>query len=524
MSKTRSKNRPETDGPQPEKEGQGHQGPVDLARFKVGTSVPPLYFRPLGSDYLVTNDAGKHAFLSPGEFRQVIEGRFSPSSDRYDELVQKGFVDSGHAAAILEQGFSARNRHLLVGPSLHILILTLRCNQQCGYCQASRRPMSAPSVDMSVQTSKRILDMVFQSPSAALTIEFQGGEPLVNFEVLKAVVLDAEKRNETQHRTLYFSVVTNLTLMDEDKLDFLLDHNVTICTSLDGPKSLHDANRPWSNRSSYDHTVTWIERIRQAYRDRGFGNDEYQLNALLTVTHKTLSKASAIVNEYVRLGFRVIHLRPLQPFGLADRTWKRQGYSDSAFLSFYREALDAILALNDQGIEIQEKTASLFLTKMLTDHDPNYMDLRTPCGAAIGQLAYNYDGRVYPCDEARMVAAMGDDVFRIGSVFEDSYETVIRHDTVRAMATASCLEAIPGCAHCAYKPYCGVCPVLSYVSQGDIFARQPTSSRCRTQMGIQDLLFAIMKTADTKTLKILKRWTEQREPVASGRHSDKVKP
>ncbi len=123
-----------------------------------------------------------------------------------------------------------------------------------------------------------------------------------------------------------------------------------------------------------------------------------------------------------------------------------------------------------------------------------------------------------------MVAAMGDQAFRLGSVFEDSYERIIHHDTVRAMATASCLETIPGCAHCAYKPYCGVCPVLSYVSQGDIFARQPTSSRCRTQTGIQDILFATLKAADHKTIEELKRWTEQREPIASARHSDRVEP
>ncbi len=499
------------------KSGRRIEALLKRAIRRQAPDLLPFTFRRLDGSVLLTNDAGRFTFLTEEEFLEFVGGSLDRSGPLAARLRELGFLEGPDSAERLGQEILRAKTHLTTGPSLHILILTLRCNHRCVYCQASRRPMDTPGVDMSLDVADRVLDVVFSSPAPALTIEFQGGEPLANFPVLEHVVEQARRR--AGHRTLYLTLVSNLSLMDEERLAFLVDNNVAICTSLDGPKHLHDANRPWSGGSSYEVTVRWMDRILEEYARRGL--PEGQVNALLTVSRRTLeTPPEEIVDEYVRRGIKVLHLRPVQPFGFAGKTWQRVAVPPGAFLDYYARAFSYLLDLNRKGVEIQEKTASLLLTKILTGRDPNYMDLRSPCGAGLGQLAYDHDGSVYPCDEARMVAAMGDPVFRLGHVAENSYREIAEHDTVRALAVASCLEGQVGCSTCAYKPYCGVCPVAAYALRGSIFESAPHSDRCRLQMGIQDLLFRTLRQEGSEVGALLEKWTWDRSPLAAQRARD----
>jgi His-Xaa-Ser system radical SAM maturase HxsB len=474
--------------------------------------VAPFRFRQFPDGrILLTNDAGAHAWVQPDELDAFVRGKLPADHPLHGELARKGFLLDDESEARLVQRIRQRSEHLFQGPILHILIATLRCNMACRYCHASRKGMGKTDFDMSPETARQALDVIFQSPAPELTIEFQGGEPLVNFPVVRQVVEDAYARADAQGRKVDFTLVSNLSLLDDEKLGFLVDHGVMICTSIDGPKPLHDRNRPLVGTSSYDETLRWMERINDAYEQRGLDRSLAYVNALATISRDTLAQPRELVDEYRRLGFKAIHLRPLNPFGFGERIWQREGYSAEDFLAFYREAVDHIIELNRQGVEIQEKTASLFLTRMLTDDNPNYMDLRSPCGAGIGQLAYNHDGRVYLCDEGRMVSAMGEDVFCIGDVAENSYDEIIRHQSVGTLCLASCLEGLPGCSDCAYNPYCGVCPVYNLQMQGDLFALQPTSDRCRIQMGIQDYLFEKLRDGGDEMAALLERWTVVRD-------------
>lgn len=471
-----------------------------------------LRFREFPGDrLLVTNDAGAWAWLSRNEFDALLRGALDPTSFKGRELADKGFVLTPEGEDRLVHRIRQRSGHLFQGPILHLVITTLRCNQQCRYCHASRKGLSQTSYDMDRETARQTVDVIFQSPAPELTIEFQGGEPLVNWDVVRFVVEHGYEQADARGRTVHFTLVSNLSLLDEEKLDFLIDHGVMICTSLDGPRDLHDANRPWGDGSSYDETTRWMAHIVAAYAARNLDPGLAYVNALCTVSRQSLGRPRDLVDEYVARGLKVIHLRPLNPFGFGQRHWARQGYGAAEFLDFYREALDYIIALNRQGVEIQEKTASLFLTRLLTDDNPNYMDLRSPCGAGIGQIAYNHDGRVYLCDEARMVSAMGEDLFCIGHVAENTYDEIIRHESVGSFCLASCLESLPACADCAYQPYCGVCPVYNYQMQGDLFGMHPTSDRCRIQMGILDHLTTTLRDGGQESLALLSRWTVERD-------------
>ncbi len=135
--------------------------------------------------------------------------------------------------------------------------------------------------------------------------------------------------------------------------------------------------------------------------------------------------------------------------------------------------------------------------------------MRSPCGAGIGQMAYNWDGGIYTCDEGRMLARMGDDTFKIGDAAQGSYAEDVSHPAVRALTVASTLDNQVSCSNCAYKPYCGVCPVQCYKEQGDIMGRMPTNSRCKISMGILDLLFERLQ--DPRNEKIFRAWLRRKK-------------
>jgi uncharacterized protein len=257
--------------------------------------------------------------------------------------------------------------------------------------------------------------------------------------------------------------------------------------------------------------MKWMKYFNNKYIEMGRDPELWHVDALMTTTRPTLDRWKEVVDLYVSLGIRNIHLRPLNPYGFAAPRWKQLGYSVEDFLDFYAQALDYIIQLNMQGVQIMEGTAATLLTKLLTPDDPNYVDLRSPCGAAIGQVAYDYNGNIYPCDEARMLAAMGDHMFQIGAVNQTTMPEVLAHPTVRAMAVASINDALPSCNTCWNAPFCGVCPVHAYKTTGDLFGQRVNSSLCKTWLTLSTLLVEQMAAdKDRKVETIFRRWTVQR--------------
>ncbi len=481
----------------------------------VAGDVAYARFRAVGDHVVLTNDAGAFHLMPRLAFDKMIAGDLALGSPDHAKLSELGFLRSQPRVDVLADRLRERRQYLQQGPSLHIMIITLRCDQICAYCHASRANLDADGHDMNEATARAVVDRIFETTSQSITIEFQGGEPLVNWPVLKFVVEYARKKNETAGKSLMFSLVTNLSLMDDEKATYLLDNGVMICTSFDGPREVHEWNRHLARASSYDLAKQWIQELNGRYAKSGVDTGLAYVNALLTVTRATLGKPREVVDEYVNLGLKAIHLRPLNPFGFATKTWERIGYTADEYLNFYKTALDYVIELNKNGVEILEKKLALYLQKIFTDKDPNYMELRSPCGAGTGQMAYNYDGRIYTCDEGRMIGKMGDDIFLIGHAVEDTHRDAVSHETVRAMAAASYLDAVPGCSDCAYNPYCGVCPIYNYVEQGDLFGKMPGSDWCRISMGICDHLFGRLAREGDQLREVLERWTREKDRGAA---------
>jgi radical SAM protein with 4Fe4S-binding SPASM domain len=263
--------------------------------------------------------------------------------------------------------------------------------------------------------------------------------------------------------------------------------------------------------NAFQKAATGIQQINQRYIDLGLDPVLYHVEALLTTTRAALDMPKEIVDTYVGLGCRTIFLRPVDPFGFAEKTQAKIEYEREKYLDFYREAVDYIIELNKGGTQVLERFAAIFLTKILTGDDPNFLDIRSPGGAGIGQLTYYYDGSIYTSDEGRMLRETGDDTFKIGHVSDARYRDLVMHDTVRALLVASNLDAQPDCVNCTYNTYCGTKPEHSYKTQGSIQGRMRESHICAVHKGIQDYLFGKLAEADEKTLEIFRRWTTVRE-------------
>jgi uncharacterized protein len=494
-----------------------------LLRGLTPDLAQPAFFRfrklPGSDRVVVTNLEGNWAVLSPDDFRAFVSGSLSPTSSTYATLRERNFLRAHHDLAAARARLENRRMHLDRGPILHMMIVTLRCNETCVYCHASRAEMDAVHTDMTPEVADASVDLAFQTTSPSLTIEFQGGEPLVNFPIVQRIVLRAQQKARETGKTVELTMVTNLSLMDEDKLAFLLANKVQICTSIDGPEELHDKQRklplaPAEGRGARNdgsaHRVAahWIRRINEAYVAAGLDPHLYHVEALLTTTRASLERWKEVVDTFAALGVKSIFLRPIDPFGFAEKTAKVVEYPRADYLAYYRRATDYILELNRGGTQLLERYAAIFLTKILRGEDPNFLDIRSPEGAGLGALAYNYDGKVFSSDEGRMLHERGDDAFVLApDVRTARYRDVVGHPTVRASVLASNLDGQPDCVDCAYNPYCGTQTAHNHKTLGTIFGRMRESHVCAVHKGIQDYLFETLATADAATLDILHRWT-----------------
>ena len=462
-------------------------------------------FRELGNKILITNDAGGWLGLNRQEFQQLVTNEINEVGEFYQRLHEKKFLlepmDIYDSEVICN--LRGMKEYTFGSTSLHIFVLTNQCNLRCIYCQAQAEESRERGM-MSAETGKHAIDIALSAPGQQLTFEFQGGEPLLNFPVLREMVLYGEHEAARLGKHVYFTLVSNLSLLDEEKLTFLMEHQVSISTSLDGPHDLHTLNRRGKGNNGCD-SYQMVLRGLKLIRARG-----YTAGAIETTTRHSLARAKDIVSTYAELGCTSIFLRPLTPLGFAKEDWAQVGYTSEEFLAFYRVALQEIIRLCQQGTDLQEQHATIFLRKILCCEGQNYMELRSPCGAGIGQLAYYWNGDIYTCDEARMVAEAGDPAFRLGNVKISNYKDLIQSKVCKAVCEASMLETIPGCSDCTYQVYCGVCPVINYALTGDIFSKSVGGYRCEIYRGILDYLFTLLINGTELEKQVLHSWVEGR--------------
>jgi len=413
-------------------------------------AVIPFNSTIIKDKYLVSNMLGNWDFLAKDEFKILQSSNLTKKFPFFNRLRDKGLVIDENNLKIVIDDYRKLNLNLFNDTSLHIAVVTTRCNLNCRYCQAK----ALKQEDMSHEVAGRILKYIFDVTTPAVTLEFQGGEPLLNWDVLAFLIEHARKFNV--NKDLKITIVTNLTLLNEEKMKFLKDHDVEICSSLDGPKNIHDKNRIFTKgKGSYDIVVKKINELKNKFGKK--------VNLLPTITKYSLKYFKEIIDEYVKRGEMNISLRPINKMGVACTDWSNLGYSAEEFNDFYKKSMDYILKLNKKGVFIRERMAKVILEKIFNKRDPGYVELMNPCGAGRATIAYMPNGDCYPCDEARMVA---EDMFKIGNILNENYEDLMKKENLFHLLEASLVDLWD--YNSAFLPWMGTCPVVNYALQNNI--------------------------------------------------------
>src|SRR4030042_2317921 len=166
---------------------------ISKPRLKKLSAVTELYtlmpfrFSPAPDNrMLVVNEVGEFFFLGRETFEKLVSFNLDPASGIFLDLKGKHFLtDTAVTPAVdmLATKYRTKREFLKSFTGLHMVVITLRCNQRCHYCHASSQPTDQQRWDMTPETAINVVHKIMESPSEVIKIEFQGGEPLLNFEV-----------------------------------------------------------------------------------------------------------------------------------------------------------------------------------------------------------------------------------------------------------------------------------------------------------------------------------------------------
>ncbi len=469
----------------------------------------PFRFLRKNGKVLLVNDIGDYHFLNENVFQSFINKELPTDSKEFLDIESKFMAYRGNLPQIIDIlsiRYRTKKRFLYDFTSLHMFVITQRCNQKCVYCHASSIDENAEKkYDMDAVTAKKCVELAFASPSPKIKIEFQGGEPLLNFKTIEVIVGYANEINQTKLKELEFVICTNLIAISDYQIKFLKANGITISTSLDGPEDIHDTCRKTRSGTGTYRKVK--ENISWVMEEIGHNN----VSALLTVTPYNLQRLCEVVDEYLELGLNSIFIRMINPYGRVLQNSSNLTYRVDEFIKRYHDALQYIIRLNLEGIFFPEEFAALLLTKILTPFSTGFVDLQSPTGAGISGIIYETNGDVFMADEARMLAKMiGDKTFCLGNVHSNTWEEMFCGERIKKVIEDSCIESSSGCAWCVYQTYCGSDPVRNYIQYGDFKVHAPHSEFCQKHRAIFDIIFNYLRQANTEIQDVFWSWITNR--------------
>ena len=216
----------------------------------------PFRFHIVRNRELLVNDLGDYLSLPRGSVQRIVDRQIRPDEELYKDLIASFFISERPLPRLLDSmavRLATRKAFLDHFTALHIFVLTLRCNQNCIYCQASSKGCRHEGYDMSEESLRQAIDLMFRSPSPSLTMEFQGGEPTLMPHLIRKGIKYAEEKNRTEQRRITYVICTNCVAPTDEILDLCKRYGAVISTSLDGPQFLHNRNR--GKTDSYQKVV-----------------------------------------------------------------------------------------------------------------------------------------------------------------------------------------------------------------------------------------------------------------------------
>jgi len=371
-----------------------------------------------------------------------------------------------------------------------ILVPTLRCNLSCTYAQGSAASLSSTGHDWSDATLAAVLDQIDRLETTSIKIEFQGGEPTLRLDLIKAVI-DRCQRFERRE----FVVCTNLQYLDDEVLELFARDEVYVSTSLDGGAATHLSNRTATDSG----TRRFLDNLNMIIERFGVG----KVSALPTIDPRSPPEPDELIDTYAGLGFNSIFLRPINFHGFARKRHPESREQQSDWRRYYERFIGRLIERNwqDRSRVLEETYLGVCLRRIFQPGSERHVDLRSPNPVGVDYVVIDHDGTVYPTDEARMLARSGIIDLAIGSV-ETGWDTPERATLDRHSTN----EFDPACRQCAYQPFCGRDVIDDIARYGTIDMPRTETEFCRKHMYLFDLIFELVYSDDPAVRHSVCRW------------------
>lgn len=450
----------------------------------------PLRFRDLDDQRtILADDSGAYFLAESGFVDRYARDAITPPEERF--LREKGHAFEW-AGDLAHTGFLtrwSRRQHVGGGSAYVILIPTLRCNLKCSYCQVSRAPLAAQGFDWDSETLQKVLGFLDGLPVEEIQIEFQGGEPFLRLDLLQAVAAFARRR----FQRVRFVVCSNLQTLDEDILAFLDSEDVLISTSLDGPHQIHTRNRT-ADSALTKNFLSNLERVIGLIGPA-------RVSALPTIDMDDPPDPEDLIAAYEAFGFTSLYLRPVNYQGFARKSHPAARTS-TAWNAYYRGFIDTLIARNAlTGRVMEEFYLAHCLRRILAPGLDGHTDLRNPNIPTGANAVIDFDGQIYPSDEARMLARIRRVNLAIGNVSDG-----LDQEKLALLAPGHINNFDPDCIHCPYQPFCGTDPIDDLSRSGRIDVPRQDSWFCQRHLAVFDLAMELIYSKDPAVEFTLSRW------------------
>lgn len=321
------------------------------------------------------------------------------------------------------------------------------CNLNCEYCFASQGKYKGERAVMSFEVGKRALDWLIENSGSRknLEVDFFGGEPLMNFEVVKRLVAYARSIEKEKGKNFRFTLTTNGLLIDDDVIDFANKEMSNVVLSLDGRKEIHDRFRvDYNGNGSFDKIVPKFQKLVKAR-----GNKNYYMRGTFTHANPDFLEDIKVMLD---LGFTELSMEPVvcaagDPSELTpeDITVVMEQYEKLAFLMLQKEKEGKPFTFYHYMIDL---TGGPCIYKRISG-----------CGSGTEYMAVTPWGDLYPCHQF-----VGDEKFKLGDIYKG-----VTNLTVQNSFKECNVYAREDCRNCWARLYCsGGCAANAYHATGSV--------------------------------------------------------
>ena len=321
------------------------------------------------------------------------------------------------------------------------------CNLNCAYCFASQGKYHGERAVMSFEVGKQALDFLIANSGSRrnLEVDFFGGEPLMNFQVVKDLVAYARSIEKEHNKNFRFTLTTNGLLIDEDVIDFANREMSNVVLSLDGRKEIHDRYRvDYAGNGSWERIVPKFQKLVAAR-----GGKNYYMRG--TFTHANPDFLQDI-EQMLDLGFTELSMEPVvcapgDPSALTEEDFP-------VVCEQYEKLAELMLRRDKEG-----KPFTFYHYMLDLSGGPCIYKRISGCGSGTEYMAVTPWGDLYPCHQF-----VGDEKFRLGNIWDG-----VTNTERRAEFAACNVYAHPECRDCWARLYCsGGCAANAYHATGAI--------------------------------------------------------